>query len=65
MTPIDIIKAVVLTAFFLIGFALMIGCWLAFGTVAFAAVGEIKIAIWLALASSYALFVVIAGGRAR
>lgn len=46
-------------------FALMLGSWLAVGTVAFAAVGEIKIAIWLALASSYALFVAIVEGRNR
>ena len=46
-------------------FALMLGSWLAVGTVAFAAVGEIKIAIWLALASSYALFITIVEGRAR
>lgn len=46
-------------------FALMVGTWLAAGTVVFAAVGEIKVAIWLAVASSYSLFVALVEGRAR
>jgi hypothetical protein len=46
-------------------FGIITGSWLAVGTIAFAAVGEIRIGIWLGVAASFVLFVSIVEGRMR